>query len=140
MPAAAERMTMNAQPFRWPVRVYWEDTDAGGVVYHASYVRFLERARTEWLRARGFEQGRSPVLLVVHRLELTFRSPARLDDLLTVSVCPAEVRKARFKLTQSIHDVSGRLLLEATVTVACVDRERFRPCPLPDAVMKELLG
>lgn len=131
---------MNVQPFCWPVRVYWEDTDAGGVVYHASYVRFLERARTEWFRARGFEQGRFPVLLVVHRLELTFRSPARLDDLLTVRVCPAEVRKARFKLIQSIHDVSGHLLLDADVTVACVDRERFRPRPLPEVVLKELLG
>lgn len=131
---------MNAQPFRWPVRVYWEDTDAGGVVYHASYVRFLERARTEWLRARGVDQGQLSVLLVVHRLALCFRAPARLDDLLEIGVQPAEVRGARFKLTQSIFDASGRPLLDAEVTVACVDRERFRPRPLPDVVLKELLG
>lgn len=131
---------MNAPPFHWPVRVYWEDTDAGGVVYHAAYARFLERARTEWLRSRGLEQSRLAVLLVVHRLELLFRAPARLDDLLCISVVPAEVRRARFNLIQSIHDASGRLLVDANVTVACVDRERFRPCPLPDAVLKELLG
>ncbi len=131
---------MNAQPFRWPVRVYWEDTDAGGVVYHASYVRFLERARTEWLRARGLEQGHLPVLLVVHRLSLVFRAPATLDDLIEIGVQPTEIRGARFKLTQSIHHASGRHLLDAEVTVACVDRERFRPRPLPDAVLKELLG
>lgn len=131
---------MNAQPFRWPVRVYWEDTDAGGVVYHASYVRFLERARTEWLRARGLEQRQLPILLVVYQLVLCFRAPASLDDLLEISVQPQEVRGARFKLTQSIRDASGRLLLDAEVTVACVDRERFRPRPLPDVVLKELLG
>ena len=131
---------MNADAFRWPVRVYWEDTDAGGVVYHAAYVRFLERARTEWLRARGYQQSQLEILLVVHRLDLVFHSPARLDDQLLVSVQVDEVRKARFRLAQSILDPAGHCLLSATVTVACVDRERFRPRPLPEAVLKELLG
>jgi acyl-CoA thioester hydrolase len=131
---------MNATPFQWPVRVYWEDTDAGGVVYHAGYVRFLERARTEWLRARGLCQSRMEQLLVVHRLGLVFHAPARLDELLQVDVRVAEVRRARFRLDQTIQSASGRCLISAEVTVACVDRERFRPCPLPDVVLKELLG
>lgn len=131
---------MNATPFEWLVRVYWEDTDAGGVVYHASYVRFLERARTEWLRSRGLCQSHLPSLLVVHRLSLGFHSPARLDDLLRVDVRVGEVRRARFRLEQSILAESGQRLIEAEVVVACVDRERFRPRPLPDAVLKELCG
>lgn len=131
---------MNAAPFVWPVRVYWEDTDAGGVVYHASYVRFLERARTEWLRSRGLCQSRLALLLVLHRMTLTFHAPARLDDLLEVDVRVAEVRRARFRLDQSIRAESGLSLISAEVTVACVDRERFRPCPLPDVVLKELYG
>lgn len=131
---------MNAEPFQWPVRVYWEDTDAGGVVYHAGYLRFLERARTEWLRSRGLCQSRLEYLLVVHRLGLSFQSPARLDDLLLVDVRVAEVRKARFRLDQAIRSESGRCLVSAEVTVACVDRERFRPRPLADVVLKELLG
>lgn len=131
---------MNATPFEWPVRVYWEDTDAGGVVYHASYVRFLERARTEWLRSRGLCQSRLPSLLVVHRMTLGFHAPARLDDLLRVDVRVGELRRARFRLEQSILAESGQRLIEAEVVVACVDRERFRPRPLPDAVLKELCG
>src|SRR5690349_18850386 len=73
--------------FAWPVRVYWEDTDAGGVVYHARYLHFLERARTEWLRASGFGQNDlkagEGVVFVVHAMDIRFNAPARLDDLLT---------------------------------------------------------
>ncbi len=78
--------------FSWPVRVYWEDTDAGGVVYHARYLHFLERARSEWLRASGIGQQQlrdeAGIVFVVHRMEIDFKAPARLDDLLTATVQP----------------------------------------------------
>src|SRR5690606_35492092 len=91
-------MTSRSSPFIWPLRVYWEDTDAGGVVYHASYVRFFERARTGWLRASCIEQAKlreqHGVIFVVHSMDLRFNRPARLDDLPDASVLVSELRSA----------------------------------------------
>ncbi|RZA10509.1 MAG: tol-pal system-associated acyl-CoA thioesterase, partial [Lysobacteraceae bacterium] len=93
-----------AEPFRWPVRVYWEDTDAGGVVYHAQYLAFMERARSEWLRSRGIHQDRmradEDLVFVVRAMEIDFRAPARLDDQLEVSVRLLECRGASLVLAQ----------------------------------------
>ncbi|HET6545950.1 MAG TPA: tol-pal system-associated acyl-CoA thioesterase [Rhodanobacteraceae bacterium] len=129
--------------FAWPVRVYWEDTDAGGVVYHATYLRFLERARSEWLRAADIGQQRLReefgILFVVHRMELAFNSPARLDDLLTVTMQPAQMRSASFVATQEIRrEPEDKPLVEARVRLACLAAATFRPHPIPSDLLLEM--
>ena len=126
---------MIAVPFSFPIRVYWEDTDAGGVVYHGSYVRFLERARTEWLRAQGIGQqalrADEDVVLAIRDMTLDFRYPARLDDELQVSVAMTERRTASLRVAQEISR-GDRVLVTATVRVACLAASTFRPRPLPE--------
>ncbi len=127
-----------------PVRVYLEDTDAQGVVYNASYVRFLERARTEWLRARRLEHDalrqRDNVHLVLSALTLRFVAPARLSDMLYVSADIAEVRGARVIFDQSIrrHGSGGELVCSGRAEVACMDAGSGRPRRLPAALTSEL--
>lgn len=122
-------------PFRWPLRVYWEDTDAGGVVYHASYLRFLERARTEWLRARGVDQSAfrqaTGLAFLVARMELDFLRPALLDDELLATVTVKERRAASILFGQTIERADGTCLVRAVVRVACVDLKRMRAAPIP---------
>jgi len=126
---------MSGVPFSFPIRVYWEDTDAGGVVYHASYVRFLERARTEWLRAQGVGQQAlresEDLVLVIRGMTIDFHKPARLDDELQVSVVMTERRKASLLIEQEISR-GGQALVRATVRVACLVASSFRPRPLPE--------
>ena len=126
---------MIAVPFSFPIRVYWEDTDAGGVVYHGSYVRFLERARTEWLRAQGIGQqalrAGEDVVLAIRDMTLDFRYPARLDDELQVSVAMTQRRTASLRVAQEISR-GDRVLVTATVRVACLAASTFRPRPLPE--------
>ncbi len=125
--------------FLWPARVYWEDTDGGGIVYYANYLRFLERARTEWLRQLGHSQQRlaheEGVLFTVVSLEIEYRSPARLDDELEVSCEPHPQGAASLRFTQCIYRrASGaerELLAEASVRVACLDARTLRPRRLP---------
>jgi acyl-CoA thioester hydrolase len=126
--------------FAFPVRVYWEDTDAGGVVYHARYLHFLERARTEWLRAAGFGQNElktgEGVVFVVHAMDIRFNAPARLDDLLTATVVPVERRSASFIVAQTLkREPDERALVEARVRVACLDAATFRPRPIPEHLL-----
>ena len=137
-------MNSHADPasavFAWPARVYWEDTDAGGVVYHARYLHFFERARSEWLRAAGYGQQQlreeAGIVFVVHRMELSFNAPARLDDLLTATVVPAERRSASFVVHQELRrEPEARALVEARVRIACLDAARFRPCPIPNHLL-----
>ena len=127
--------------FSWPVRVYWEDTDAGGVVYHARYLAFLERARSEWMRARGFDQetmrGRDDLVFVVRAMQIDFRAPARLDDQLQVSVSLLECRGASFSMAQQIC-CGETLLIEASVRIAALQASSFRPRPIPDSLRSEL--
>jgi acyl-CoA thioester hydrolase len=125
--------------FTWPARVYWEDTDGGGIVYYANYLRFLERARTEWLRSLGYSQhalARDPgVVFTVVRLEVDYRKPARLDDELTITCEPHADGAATIRFVQRVYrgDAgTGHLLLEANVRVACVDSQTLRPKRLPD--------
>jgi acyl-CoA thioester hydrolase len=126
---------MSGDPFSFPIRVYWEDTDAGGVVYHASYVRFLERARTEWLRAQGVGQQAlresEDLVLVIREMNLDFHKPAKLDDQLLVSVVMTERRKASLLIEQEISR-GGQALVHATVRVACLVASSFKPRPLPE--------
>lgn len=126
--------------FRWPVRIYWEDTDAGGVVYHANYVRFMERARTEWLRAQGIDQlalRRTTGLgFVVRDMHLDFLRPARLDDELQVSVVVKERRSASMLFDQEI--VRGdESLVRAMVRAACVNLDTMRPAQIPADLFPE---
>jgi acyl-CoA thioester hydrolase len=128
--------------FRWPVRVYWEDTDAGGVVYHASYLRFLERARTEWLRARDVDQQRvrteHNLLFVVRDLAIEFLAPARLDDELDVTIDSFERRSASIAFVQCIlRRADGAPLASARVRAACIDATSYRPCRIPDHLLPE---
>lgn len=126
--------------FSWPARVYWEDTDGGGVVYHASYLRFLERARTEWLRSLGFSQTRLAaepgIVFAVTTLTIDFRRPARLDDALEVSCEPQPGGAASLLFRQEIHRSAPQrvLLVSARVKVACVNATTFRPQRLPEAL------
>ena len=120
--------------FRWPVRIYWEDTDAGGVVYHANYVRFMERARTEWLRAQGIDQlalsEQTSRGFVIREMHLDFHRPARLEDELLVSVAVKERRSASILFDQEI--VRGdTALVRATVRAAFVDLGTMRPAQIP---------
>lgn len=128
-------------PSEWTVRVYYEDTDAGGVVYHANYLAYLERARTEWLRALGYSQARlkqeESLVFTVVGMTLEFLRPARLDDLLVVHSEPALSGGASVEYRQEIRR-AGERILAATVRVACLDAETFRPRRLPTALRGSL--
>ena len=127
--------------FSWPTRVYWEDTDAGGVVYHAQYLAFLERARTEWMRAHGHGQellrGDHDLVFAVRAMRIDFRAPARLDDVLEVTVALRDCRGASLVLAQAIRR-DGVLLLEAEVRVAALSASGFRPRAIPPPLHDEL--
>ena len=129
-------------PFFHPVRVYWEDTDAGGVVFYANYLRFFERARTEWLRAAGVGQQAlaqsAGLLFVVGQTQVKYLAPARLDDALQVSVEPLEVGRARLVIAQRCW-CGPTLLCEGHITVACVDAGTFRPRRIPNDILERLL-
>jgi acyl-CoA thioester hydrolase len=123
------------------VRVYWEDTDAGGVVFYANYLKFFERARTEWLRASGIEQRAlqetTGSIFVVADVALRYLAPAKLDDLLTVTVKVLEVGKASIGLEQQAW--RGEVLLaQGTVRVGCVNATSLRPCRIPAQVALRL--
>jgi len=130
-----------ASSFSFAVRVYWEDTDAGGVVYHAQYLAFMERARSEWMRARGLGQeilrARDDLLFVVRAMTIDFRAPARLDDQLAVSVALLECRGASLVMGQRIHR-GDELLVEAQVRVAALAASSFRPRPMPPGLVSDL--
>jgi acyl-CoA thioester hydrolase len=133
---------LRSPQFTWPIRVYWEDTDAGGVVYHASYLRFLERARTEWLRAHGVHQTRvreeHGVVFVVRDMAIDFLLPARLDEELDVSVETGERRSASMLFSQRIvRRADGAALVEARVRAACIDAATFKPCRIPNSLFEE---
>lgn len=124
--------------FQWPVRVYWEDTDAGGIVFYANYLKFMERARTEWLRAAGIEQQalaeRSGLIFVVSDAQLRYLHSARLDDQLIVTVQATELGRARMVIEQRCL-LGERVLCHGRITVACVDRERHVPRRIPPELL-----
>ncbi len=130
--------------FEWPVRVYYEDTDNGGVVYYANYLRFMERARTEYLRSLGFEQDQlireNDILFAVRSLQINYHAPARFNDRLSVSVDILKRSRASLTFGQSVTraDGSGAELCSAEVNVACLAASTFRPQALPDFILKEI--
>lgn len=159
MRASSER------PFVWPLRVYYEDTDLGGVVYYANYLKFMERARTEWLRALGFEMSAMArehgFHFVVQRAEIDYRGPARLDDELLASVSLIRHGHARMVLRQDIAKAGpsafrrkpecsvrasplapGRpasgILVSGAITLACITTDTWQPAPMPAALKQTL--
>ena len=133
---------MSNLKFDWPVRVYFEDTDSGGVVYHANYLKFLERARTEWLRALGFEQTilktELGILFVVYNISIAFKSPALFNDTLEVQSQLIKVGYSSMIFLQKIMRCD-EALVEATVKIACVDAVRLKPVVLP-AIIKSTMS
>ncbi|MBI3570983.1 MAG: tol-pal system-associated acyl-CoA thioesterase [Gammaproteobacteria bacterium] len=123
--------------FSIPIRVYYEDTDAGNVVYYANYLKFMERARTEWLRALGFEQDelsrRDGVLFAVRSAQLDFLKPARFNDLLQATVRVSQRGKASITFVQEIRR-DEFILCEGEVKVACLDAATFTPRPIPEGI------
>jgi len=133
--------------FSWAARVYWEDTDGGGIVYYANYLRFLERARTEWLRSLGHSQHElartAGILFAVAGLSVEYRRPARLDDELTITCEPHRERATLLRFEQRIYRSSApgetdNLLVEADVRVVCVDARTLKPKRLPDFLVDAL--
>jgi acyl-CoA thioester hydrolase len=132
-------------PFRWGSRVYWEDTDGGGIVYYANYLRFLERARTEWLRSLGYSQRalveQTGIVFAVVSLNIEYRKPAQLDDELLITCEPKVEGGATIVFAQRIYRSGGgaqvvdqepaSLLVEASARVACLDARTLRPRRLP---------
>lgn len=129
--------------FHWRMRVYWEDTDAGGVVYHANYLRFLERARSEWLRSCGVVQSRlrerEGLALVISAVDIKFLQPARLDDEIEATLRLDHLRAASMIMSQQLTRVAdGALLARARVRAGCVDAASLRPAPLPNHLREGL--
>ena len=127
--------------FTWPVRVYYEDTDAGGIVFYANYLKFFERARTEWLRACGIEQDRlaeeTGALFIVRSTAVDYRAPARLDDLIKIVSHPERIGRASVDFSQEAWR-DGTLLATGTIRVGCVDRVALRPAAIPASVLAAL--
>jgi tol-pal system-associated acyl-CoA thioesterase len=130
-----------SETFRLPVRVYYQDTDAGGVVFHAQYLAFMERARTELLNAARIDVARLAeerrVLFLVHEIFLKFRQPARLNDLLSVTAEVAKMGRASVVFRQRVER-GADLLVEAEVSLAMVDRDRMKPARMPEELQQAL--
>lgn len=127
--------------FVLPVRVYWEDTDAGGIVFYANYLKFFERARTEWLRALGIDQRvlREQVggMFVVSAAEIRYLRPARLDDVLSISAEMSEYGRASITIGQKAM-LEEQVLCEGSVRIGWVDAETLKPARIPDAILQAL--
>jgi acyl-CoA thioester hydrolase len=136
-----QRAGQTARTFSWQVRVYYEDTDFGGVVYYANYLRFFERARTEWLRALGADHqslaADKGLVFVVRRAEIDFVRGAKLDDLLEITVEPAEKRLASMMLRQRALR-GGEPMAEALIQIACVRRDDYRPVAIPPELLERM--
>ena len=128
--------------FIWPTRIYYEDTDAGGVVYYTNYLKFMERARTEMLRSLGYEQNelteKENLIFAVKHVEIDYRKPARLDDEITVSAKITECNTASFRFYQTIRNRSQDLLCEANILIVALDPTTFKPKRLPDFLVTEM--
>lgn len=128
--------------FSWPVRVYYEDTDAGGVVYYANYLRYLERARTEMLRALGFEQDKLAqdhnIIFIVCKVTIDYLKPAIFNEELTVNARIAGLRKASMLFEQTILNKQNDLLCQAEIRIACINNKTMKPVSIPAFIISEL--
>lgn len=138
MPSSGGRTKIE---FEIPVRVYYQDTDAGGVVFHATYLDFLERARMEWMRARGFDArelaSRFRLVFIVRQLQIAYMKPALLDDLVTVSAAVEKMGRAQVTFAQEVRR-DGEALMRASVNVACVAADSLKPMPFPEEIRASL--
>ncbi len=128
--------------FNWNARVYYEDTDAGGVVYHARYLAFFERARTEMLRQLDISQQKllqEGIAFVVKKMDISYNFPARLDDMLTISTKVEQIRKASIIFKQTILNQNKQIISSADVVIACVNMTKMKPCALPKSLFLELI-
>jgi acyl-CoA thioester hydrolase len=127
--------------FDWSVRVYFEDTDSGGVVYHSNYLKFMERARTEWLRSLGIDQIKlkqiEQVMFVVSKHSLKYIKPARFNDMLTIKTNTIAIKNFSLWLNQKIFR-EDTLLLDAEVEIACIDAKLFKPKKIPPSIKKQM--
>ena len=134
-------MTETTNLFEWPVRVYFEDVDSGGIVYYASYLKFMERARTEWLRCRGIDvavlASEDRVLFVVKSIKLDYQRPARLSDALRVSVALRGIHRASLDLSQEIT-YDSQTLCSGNLRLACLNADTLRPRRIPEMIIHEL--
>ncbi|EEX91886.1 Short-chain acyl-CoA hydrolase [Vibrio orientalis CIP 102891 = ATCC 33934] len=134
-------MQEQAAIFEWPVTVYYEDTDAGGVVYHSNYLKFFERARTELLRTINVSQQtllEQNIGFVVRHMDIDFLQGARLDDHLVVKTSISDLKKASLTFCQEIVNPDGAILCKAMVKVACIDNIKMRPKAMPQSIAMEL--
>lgn len=134
--------------FSWPIRVYYEDTDAAGIVYYANYLKFMERARTEWLRHLGFEQDTlmqyPGVIFAVRSASVDYLYPARFNDSLRVSAIASKIRAASVVIMQEIHRVTAdgnapQLIARGSVKLACLDAVSYKPTPFPEKLLEAVL-
>lgn len=133
---------MSKKEFIWPLRVYYEDTDAGGVVYYANYLKFMERARTEWLRQLGYQQDdllEQKVGFVVRKVDIDYLSPARFNDELEVVCGIAHMGRSSLMFEQTIQ-CGERVCASAVVTIACVSMKTFKLKSIPDNLKKDFLS
>jgi acyl-CoA thioester hydrolase len=134
---------MSTSVFRFPIRIYWEDTDAGGVVFYANYLKFFERARTEWLRAAGVQQqalrDETGAMFVVAEVQTSYLAPARLDDEIAVTVAVRELGAASMVLEQQAWR-GGKLLATGRIRIGCVDGMTLRPRRIPAQVVTAVDG
>lgn len=132
---------MIVKKFTYPIRIYYEDTDAGGVVYYANYLKFFERARTEMLRARGFEQdeikANDGVIFAVRSVQVDYLRPALFNNLLQVSSNVTDIKKASLTFSQQINR-DGEPLCTGIVRIACLDAQTLRPKAIPDYLLESL--
>jgi len=131
--------------FSWPVRVYYEDTDSGGVVYYANYLKFMERARSEWLRSLGFEQdeliAEDAVLFAVRSVQADYLSPARFNDLLNVSARVIKQSKVSLSFEQQITRADdNKLLCQGEIKIVCLDTDSMSPTRIPEKIMTTIKG
>ena len=142
--------TTQGKEFSWPLRVYYEDTDSGGVVYYANYLKFMERARTELLRSIGYQQDQlqreQGIIFAVHSANIRYKKPARFNDELNVITSISSLGKASIHFKQSIcllasnHDDSkpGQCLAEADIKIACLNAEKFTPQSIPTTIIEKI--
>ena len=127
--------------FSLPVRIYFEDTDSGGVVYHSNYLKFMERARTEWLRSVGIDQHHlkchDHIMFVVHRINIQYKLPARFNDDLIVKSELKDIGSSKIEFRQMIYR-ENEMLIDAIVGIACIDSEKFKPVRIPSTVKETM--
>ncbi len=147
--------TSNQNTFKWPVRIYYEDTDSGGVVYYANYLKFMERARTEWLRELGLQQDdlrdRLGVIFAVRQVKIDYLLPAKFNDYLVVTATMNKKGKASITFEQTVErsadknqdscgDSKREILAKAEIKIACLDASAFKPAVIPEEILDKITG